>query len=151
MAVSGNGRGGTAGRPQGSVRLILLATETPEGVLNIRRIAQASLRSAGMMWASEDLSSALGSRRSRRADGSLPDVFAFARSACLLAAAAAGMDPLDMPYFDFHDDTGLDREALEAAELGFTGKGAIHPAQVPVINEAFTPAAEAVLENPSSA
>lgn len=135
-----------SGRPQGSVRLILLATETPEGVLNIRRIAQASLRSAGMMWASEDLSSALGSRRSRKADGSLPDVFAFARSACLLAAAAAGMDPLDMPYFDFHDDAGLEREALEAAELGFTGKGAIHPAQVAIINRVFIPSEEEVAE-----
>ena len=75
-------------RPQGSVGLVLLATETPEAILNIRRIAQASLRSVAMMWASEDLSNAIGARRSRKADGSIPDVFTFARSACLLAAAA---------------------------------------------------------------
>lgn len=135
-----------SGRSPGSVRLILLATETPEAILNIRRIAQASLRSTGMMWASEDLSNALGSRRSRNEDGSLPDVFSFARSACLLAAAAAGMDPLDMPFFDFHDDAGLEREAREAAELGFTGKGAIHPAQVEIINRVFVPSAEEVEE-----
>ena len=99
-----------------------------------------------MMWASEDLSSALGSRRTRKPDGSLPDVFAFARSACLLAAAATGMDPLDMPYFDFHDDEGLEREAREAADIGFTGKAAIHPAQVPIINRVFVPSDEEVAE-----
>jgi len=135
-----------AGRPEGSVRLIILATETPEAILNIRRIAQASLRSAGMMWASEDLSSAIGARRSRNEDGSLPDVFSFARSVCLLAAAATGMDPLDMPYFDFHDDAGLEREAREAAELGFTGKGAIHPNQVSIINRVFVPGEEELEE-----
>lgn len=131
-----------AGRPEGSVGLILLATETPEAILNIRRIAQASLRTSGMMWASEDLSNAIGARRSRNEDGSLPDVFSFARSACLLAATATGMDPLDMPFLDFRDDAGLEREAREAAELGFTGKGAIHPAQIETINRVFVPSAE---------
>ena len=137
---------GMVGREEGSVKLVLLATETPEAILNIRRIAQGSLRSVGMMWASEDLSNALGARRSRNADGSLPDVFSFARSACLLAAAAAGMDPLDMPYFDFHDAAGLEREAREAAEVGFSGKAAIHPAQVPIINRVFVPTDEEVEE-----
>lgn len=135
-----------AGRAPGSVRLVLLATETPEAILNIRRIAQASLRSSGMMWASEDLSSSLGSRKSRNEDGSLPDVFSFARSAALLAAAATGMDPLDMPFFDFRDDEGLEREAREAAELGFTGKGAIHPRQVPIINRVFIPSEDEIAE-----
>jgi len=134
------------GRPEGSVKLVLLATETPEGVLNIRRVAQASLRSVAMMWASEDLSSALGSTRTRKHDGSPLEVFAFARSACLLAAAATGMDPLDMPFFDFRDAEGLEREAREAAEMGFTGKAAIHPAQVPIINRVFVPSDEEVAE-----
>ncbi len=133
-----------SGRPEGSVGLILLATETPEAILNIRRIAQASLRTAGLMWASEDLSNALGARRSRNEDGSLPDVFSFARSACLLSAAANGIDPLDMPYLDFHDDAGLEREAREAADVGFTGKGAIHPAQIAIINKVFVPSDEEV-------
>ncbi|MBU6282484.1 CoA ester lyase [bacterium] len=133
-------------RPQGSVGLVLLATETPEAILNIRRIAQASLRSVAMMWASEDLSNAIGARRSRKTDGSIPDVFTFARSACLLAAAAVGMEALDMPFFDFHDDAGLEREAREAAEMGFTGKAAIHPAQVPIINRVFVPTREEVEE-----
>lgn len=133
-------------RPQGSVGLVLLATETPEAILNIRRIAQASLRSVAMMWASEDLSSAIGARRSRKHDGTIPDVFTFARSACLLAAAAVGMEALDMPFFDFHDDAGLEREALEAAEIGFTGKAAIHPAQVPTINRVFIPSPSEVEE-----
>jgi citrate lyase beta subunit len=134
------------GRLQGSVKLVLLATETPEGILNIRRVAQASLRSVAMMWASEDLSSMLGSRRTRKVDGSPLEVFSFARSACLLAAAATGMDPLDMPYFDFKDDFGLEREAREAAELGFTGKAAIHPSQVPIINRVFVPSEDEVAE-----
>lgn len=135
-----------AGRAQGSVRLIILATETPEAILNIRRIAQASLRSSGLMWASEDLSNAIGARRSRNEDGSLPDVFSFARSACLLAAAATGTDPLDMPFLDFQDQAGLEREAREAADLGFTGKGAIHPSQVEIINRVFVPSEEEVAE-----
>lgn len=134
------------GRPEGSVHLVLLATETPEAVLNIRRVAQATLRTAGMMWASEDLSNALGARRSRNEDGSLPDVFSFARSACLLAAAANGVDPLDMPFFDFKDDASLEREAREAADIGFTGKAAIHPAQVPIINRVFVPSDDEVAE-----
>src|SRR5581483_3118962 len=57
-----------------------------------------------------------------------------------------GMDPLDMPYFDFKDDFGLEREAREAAELGFTGKAAIHPAQVPIINRVFVPSEDEVAE-----
>ena len=64
----------------------------------------------------------------------------------LLAAAAVGIEPLDMPFFDFHDDAGLEREALEAAEVGFTGKAAIHPAQVPIINRVFIPTPEEVAE-----
>ncbi len=135
-----------AGRPTGTTVLVLLATETPEAVLNIRRVAAASTRSVGMMWASEDLSSALGARHSRRPDGSMPDVFSFARSACLLASAANGLEPLDMPYFDFRNPSGLEREAREAAEQGFTGKAAIHPDQVPVINRVFVPTAEEVTE-----
>jgi citrate lyase beta subunit len=134
------------GREPGTVRLVLIATETPEAVLNIRRVAQASTRSAAMMWAAEDLSSALGARKSRRPDGHFLDVFAFARSACLLAAAANGLDPLDMPFFDFHDPEGLEREASEAADMGFTGKGAIHPSQVEIINRVFIPSDEEVAE-----
>jgi citrate lyase beta subunit len=134
------------GRAEGSVNLVLLATETPEAILNIRRVAQATLRTAGMMWASEDLSNALGARRSRNEDGTLPDVFSFARSACLLAAAATGVDPLDMPFLDFRDAAGLEREAREAADIGFTGKAAIHPSQVAIINRLFVPSEEELAE-----
>jgi citrate lyase beta subunit len=128
------------------VNLVLLATETAEAILNIRRVAQATLRTAGMMWASEDLSNALGARRSRNEDGTLPDVFSFARSACLLAAAATGVDPLDMPFLDFRDAAGLEREAREAADIGFTGKAAIHPSQVAIINRLFVPSEEELAE-----
>ncbi len=133
-----------ASRAPGSVRLVLLATETPEAVLDLRAIARATPRTAALMWASEDLSNALGSRRSRRPDGSLPDVFSFARSACLLTAVACRLEPLDMPFLNFLDDDGLEREAREAADLGFTGKAAIHPAQVPMINRIFVPDADEV-------
>ncbi len=133
------------GRAPGSVRLILLATETPEAVLDLREIARATPRTTALMWASEDLSAAIGARRSRRPDGSLPDVFAFARSACLLAATACRLEPLDMPFLDFRDDAGLDREAREAADLGFTGKAAIHPNQVAILNRVFVPDADEVL------
>ena len=54
-------------------------------------------------------------------------------------AAAAGIDVIDVPYLDLHDLSGMEREACLARELGFSGKGAIHPKQIPILNQVFTP------------
>jgi citrate lyase subunit beta/citryl-CoA lyase len=97
-----------------------------------------------MSWGAEDLSAALGAASKCDASGELSFTFKLARSFCLAGAAAAGVQPVDGIYADFRDDKGLRKEAMAAAREGFTGKLAIHPAQVAVINGAFTPSADDV-------
>ena len=69
---------------------------------------------------------------------------AYARSRTVHAAATAGLDVIDVPYLDLDDLEGMRREAEAAAELGFVGKGAIHPKQIPILNAIFTPDEAAV-------
>lgn len=130
----------------GFTRLLPIATETPEAVLNIAEIARATPRIAAISWGMEDLSAAMGIPRTRRRDGTLLDLFRHARVMTLLAAAAAGVEALDTVYVDIPDLEGLKRESEEAAWMGFAGKISIHPAQIPVINQAFIPSAEEVAE-----
>ena len=99
-------------------------------------------RLAGITWGAEDLSAAIGAISNKDADGSLSPLYALANSLCLCAAAAAGVPAIDTLYTDFRDSEGLRRESRAALRAGFTGKIAIHPDQVPVINDAFTPTAE---------
>ncbi len=134
------------GLPQGSVRLLPIATETPEGLLDIREIAAASPRVAAVSWGVEDLGAAMGLGRVRDEAGRYLDVPRFARVMCAVAAAAAGVEALDTVYTDVADLEGLRRECEEAVQMGFTGKISIHPGQIAVINEAFTPRPEAVEE-----
>jgi citrate lyase subunit beta / citryl-CoA lyase len=122
--------------------LLVIATETPGAVLRLESFAAAARcppRLAGLTWGAEDLSAALGAREKIAADGSLTATFALARSLCLLAAAAAGVQPVDTIFANFADRAGLARELGEARRDGFTGKLAIHPDQVELINAAFTP------------
>jgi citrate lyase subunit beta/citryl-CoA lyase len=92
-----------------------------------------------MSWGAEDLSAALGASSKYDSDGALSYTYRLARSLCLAGAVAAGVQPVDGVFADFRDDEGLGAEAQAAAREGFTGKLAIHPAQVGVINAAFTP------------
>ncbi len=94
------------------------------------------------MWGGEDLAADLGARGNRDATGAYAAPYFLARAQCLVAARAAGVEPVDAVFTDFRDTAGLDREAQDACWAGFTGKAAIHPDQVPVINAAFTPPAE---------
>ena len=73
-----------------------------------------------------------------------PDDSRVSKSAMLLSTACTGIDLIDVPFLDLGDELGLEAEAARAAALGFPGKGAIHPRQVPVINRRFSPAPEAV-------
>jgi citrate lyase beta subunit len=132
--------------PFGSTRLLLIATETPEGLLRIDDLASASHRIAAISWGMEDLSAAMGIPRTRKADGVMLDLFRYARVKTVLAAAAAGVEALDTVYVDIPDLEGLRRECQEAVWMGFTGKISIHPTQIPVINLAFTPTTEEVAE-----
>ena len=127
------------GLPWGSTRLVLIATETPEGLLNIREVASASPRIAVVSWGIEDLSAAMGLPRTRDAEGRFVDIARYARVMCAVAAAAAGVEALDTVYTDIADLEGLRRECQEGVEMGFSGKISIHPGQIEVINSVFTP------------
>ncbi|HEV8440192.1 MAG TPA: CoA ester lyase [Methylomirabilota bacterium] len=130
------------GLPFGSTRLIPIATETPEGLLNIKEIATASPRIVAISWGIEDLSAAMGLPRTRDAQGRYLDIPRYARLMCAVAASAAGVDALDTVYTDIADLGGLRRECGEAVAMGFAGKISIHPGQIDVINAEFTPSRE---------
>jgi citrate lyase subunit beta / citryl-CoA lyase len=133
------------GHPPGAVGLILVATETPLAVLNLPSFPQC-MRVIGLSWGAEDLSAALGASRNRRPDGSYLDVYRHCRVQTLLSAAAGGVQPIDTVYVDIRDQAGLRAECQEAAWMGFTGKITIHPDQIDIVNEAFTPSPEEVAE-----
>ena len=127
------------GVPFGSTRLVLIATETPEGLLNIKEIATASPRTAAISWGIEDLSAAMGLPRTRDAEGRYLDIPRYARVMCAVAASAAGVEAIDTVYTDIPDLEGLRRECREGVAMGFSGKISIHPGQIEVINTEFTP------------
>jgi citrate lyase subunit beta/citryl-CoA lyase len=128
------------GLPQGVTRLVLIATETPEGLLNIREVAVASPRIVTLSWGIEDLSAAMGLPRVRDAEGRYLDIPRYARVMCSIVASAAGLEAMDTVYTDIADLAGLRRECEEGVAMGFSGKISIHPSQIEVINEVFTPA-----------
>ena len=132
------------GLADGSTKIVAIVTETAIGVLQASTYGRASRRLVAMAWGAEDLSADLGALERRNADGTYRDVFRFARLQTLLGAVAAGVQPLDTVYPDFRDQTGFRTECEQAAIDGFTGKMAIHPAQVAIINAVFTPSDEAV-------
>jgi len=126
-----------AALPLGGIRVIAIATETPAAMFALGNYAAVSARLEGITWGAEDLAACIGGNN-RRLDGAYDDVYRLARSLCLLAAAAAGVTPIDTIYTDFRDEAGLAAECAAARRSGFTAKMAIHPAQIPVINRAFT-------------
>lgn len=128
-----------AGMTPGSVRILPIATETPAAVFRLGEYADAGPRLAGLSWGAEDLSAAIGAMSARDSHGRWLPTFQTVRSLCVLAAAAAGVPAIDTVYTDFRDLDGLRAYAGAARRDGFLGMLAIHPAQVPVINEAFTP------------
>lgn len=132
------------GLPDGGIRILPIITETAAGVLAAASYAGASARLAGLTWGAEDLSAAIGARAARDDNGRYTDVFRLARTMTILAAGAAEVAAIDTVFPNFRDMVAFEAECTEAERDGFTGKMAIHPAQVPVINAAFTPSAEAV-------
>lgn len=131
----------------GSTRILPLVSETAAAALTIPSYVGASLpRLAGLTWGAEDLSAAIGATRKRDKDGRWTDAFRFARTQCLLTAHARAVMAIDTLHADFADMKGLKRAAEEARADGFAGMLAIHPAQVEVINQAFTPSEEELAE-----
>ncbi len=122
----------------GSISLVLIGAEVPEAVFHLPAIAKNS-RVDGITWGAEDLSGALGARAKRDEQGNYLEVFNYVRSTCLLAAVAAGVQPIDAVYVDIKNSTGLKLESKTAADMGYTGKFTIHPNQIEIVNKAFTP------------
>jgi citrate lyase subunit beta/citryl-CoA lyase len=130
--------------PDGQTRIVAIATETAASLFVAGTYAGASARLIGLTWGAEDLSAELGSETNRDAAGAFTEPYRFARNLCLAAASAARIVPIDTVFVDFRDSTGLRRESEEARRDGFTAKMAIHPGQVAVINDVFTPTPAAI-------
>lgn len=130
--------------PDGGTHIIAIALENAKSLFNIGSFAGSSRRLAGITWGAEDLAADLGAESSRDADGLFREPFRLARSFCLYGAAAAAVPAIDTVFTGIRDEAGLRREAGQARADGYTAKLCIHPGQVPVINELFTPAPEEI-------
>jgi citrate lyase subunit beta / citryl-CoA lyase len=128
----------------GNVPIHAIVTETAPSLFGLLSYRDTKAPLAAMSWGAEDLSAALGASSKYDDKGELSFTYRLARSLCLAGAAAAGVQPVDGVFADFRDDEGLDRETAAAARDGFTGKLAIHPGQVAIINAAFTPSSDDV-------
>ncbi len=126
------------GLHHGSTRMLPIVTETAASVFAVSSWTGPMPRLSGVTWGSEDLSADLGIANPRNDAGQYTDLFRHARLLTILAAGACETDAVDTVFIDFRDNEGLRRECEEGARDGFTGKLAIHPAQVPVINEVFS-------------
>jgi len=128
----------------GNIPVHAIVTETAASLFGLLSYRRPGSPLAAMSWGAEDLSAALGASSKYDASGDLSFTYKMARSLCLAGAVAAGVQPVDGVFADFKDDAGLRAESEAARREGFTGKLAIHPAQVPVINAAFTPSADEI-------
>lgn len=133
-----------AGVPEGQIKILAQAVESSAGLFAAGTFRGASSRLIGLTWGPEDLSAELGAESNRDAQGELTEPYRLARSMCIYAAAAAKLPAIETVYVDFRNSEGLRRDTEAARRDGFTGRLAIHPAQIPVINEVFTPTAAQV-------
>ena len=106
--------------------------ETNAGLESAFEIAQSSSRIEALYFGGVDMSAELRCKNSW-------ETLIYARSKLVHAAANAGIDAIDVPYLDLEDPEGMQQEAILARDLGFSGKGSIHPKQIPILNEVFTP------------
>lgn len=133
------------GIAEGATRVIVLVTETAAAMFTTGDYAGAP-RVIALTWGAEDLADSIGASSNRNADGSYGFTYELARSLCLLGAAAAGVAPIETIQGDFRDLDGLKARAEKVRRDGYCGMLAIHPAQVDVINAAFSPNAEEIAE-----
>jgi citrate lyase subunit beta/citryl-CoA lyase len=134
-----------AGIAIGSTRVLPVATETAAAPFNLGAYSSARLsRLVGLTWGSEDLATALGASTNRDASGEWAFTYRIVRSLTLMGARAAGVQPIDTLYADFRDEKGLYAASRASRAEGFTGRLAIHPAQVAAINESYLPSAEEI-------
>lgn len=133
------------GVPPGSIGIIPVASETAIAPFRLGDYATAGLaRLRGITWGAEDLAAALGATGNRGTDGEWLYTYRLVRSLTLMAAHAAGVPAIETLHADFKDEAGLLASSRQARAEGFSGRLAIHPAQVAPINEGFTPGADEV-------
>ncbi|GGL17207.1 HpcH/HpaI aldolase/citrate lyase family protein [Nocardia jinanensis] len=133
------------GLDAGSIRLLPVATETPVAPFRLGEFAAAQLgRLYGLTWGAEDLSAALGASGNTGPGGEWTTTYQLVRSLTLMAARAAQVEAVETLYVDIRDGAGLAESSRRARAEGFSGRIAIHPAQVDIINAAFTPSADEV-------
>lgn len=132
-----------SGLAAGTLKMVVLAFETPQGVLNAASFAECDPRVVALTWGGEDMAAALGAKANKDGGDWTPPM-ELARSLCLHAAAAAEVAAIDTVFVDFRDPEGLARECARASRDGFAGKLAIHPDQVVIINRSFSPSPEEI-------
>jgi citrate lyase subunit beta / citryl-CoA lyase len=133
-----------AGLPEGSIKILAQTVESAVGFFSAGTYRNCSPRLMGMTWGPEDLSAELGAEANREADGTLTEPYRIARAMCLYGAGAAKVPAIETIHVNFRDPETMRKDTELARRDGFTGRLAIHPAQVPVINSVFTPSAEQI-------
>jgi len=128
----------SSNRSIGGIRL-LVGVETAKGIMNLRAIAEADKRLEAVIFGGEDFAASVGALRTKAATELL-----YARQAVVTGCAANDLQAIDIVYIDFKDAEGLRVEAEQGAGFGFSGKQIIHPNQVSVVQEAFTPSGSAI-------
>ena len=128
------------GIARGSTGVLPIVTETPRSVFQLGSYSVSIPRLVGLTWGAEDLGAAVGASVRRDAQGEWLGPFELVRHLTLFAAHASGVEAIDTLHADFRDLDALHAHATRARQLGFTGKLAIHPAQIKPIHDAFTPA-----------
>ena len=127
------------GMTVGTVKIAVVATETPAAIFALGGYAPSHPRLVGLTWGAEDLAAAVGATANKEANGAWTLPYQIARAQCLFAAASSGTAPIDTLYADFRDLDGLAADCRIGRRDGFTGRIAIHPDQVAVINACFGP------------
>jgi citrate lyase subunit beta/citryl-CoA lyase len=127
-----------------STRILTIATESAAAVLALSASPARHVRLMGASWGGEDLMADLGALAKGPAPGVYDDTFKLARTVNLMAAVAAGVIAYDTVYPDIKNIDGLRAEATDARRMGYGGKIAIHPDQVAIIHEVFTPTTQEV-------
>jgi len=120
-------------------RIFALATETPAAIFQMGTYANVTPRLCALSWGAEDLPAAIGAATAREPDGSYTPPYELVRSLTLFGAHAAGVPAIETVFPDIKNVEGITAYATRGRRDGFTGMMAIHPSQIPIINQAFSP------------
>lgn len=127
------------GLADGAIAVLPIATESADALFQLASYRGATARLMALVWSAEDLTASVGALSNRLPGGGWTPPFALARNMALFAAASAGVPAIDAAFVNFRDIQALRSECADARRDGFSGKLAIHPDQIAVINEMFAP------------